>query len=198
MTSRSSDMTDDFYLVRNSRKPDTALWISESDIPLNVTDAVFDGRRLGPQKRPYTAHFKANSGKPLDLLTGAVTVPVVSQHLREVVGKFPDPIEFHPVSVQSPKKPSVSYPYFVMNVLESLDAFDWSRSEYESAGDTGIVPMVTRMVLKPAAIGDRHLFRITAYPTVLIISGKGKEILEANQVTGIRYRPVSEFSSIGG
>lgn len=81
--------------------------------------------------------------------------------------------------------------FVAIQLLEHLDVFDWERSEYKTASYAPeFVSFIDRLVLKTISGGYPPIFRMSAYPALLMVSGEAKNSLEGAGVAGTEFRTV--------
>ena len=186
-------MSTPYYILDAKFSRDT-LSVSESELPVKLTNAVVSGQAVGRVAGRPAVFFSNKLMRPVDLVGGLVHVPIVSPKMRAVVEGLGESLEFTPVKVVCKKDDSIQYDYEILNVLNNLDAFDREKSVYRRVGDLRILPSVDKLVLKESEIGSRSLFRLSAFPGLLICSGEARSALEAAGLTGLSFQLTTDFS----
>jgi hypothetical protein len=113
-----------------------------------------------------------DSGMQLtDSLPNTLLFHVVSERLKGAIEKTKQPAEFHRVSIRNHKKRIAREPYYVMNLLGSLDAMDRAKSDWrESKLVPGEADAILRLHLDTAKIPDGvPLFRLSVDPSVILV-----------------------------
>jgi hypothetical protein len=178
----------------------------------NQTDAAlvkFDGWELitrlmddRPDKVPQRLYFAANlrTIRSLDYPANDQGWPIMSRRMREALtsaGEFPhravpvvmlDHAAGQKFDVAGNPRPGVAlHGFSAMHLTRYVDAFDWQRSEYEPHRRIeGRVLTAHRLVLKDMPLPP--LFRLSALPTMLLVSGAGRDALLAAGVKGLRFK----------
>jgi hypothetical protein len=117
----------------------------------------------------------------------------VSPRLRDVFARLePDHTDFQDVALIVGAKPAATY-HFVQ-ILDNVDAIDWAKSDVDSYPDDRYgITSVRKLVLDVGATLGRNAFRIEGLATDLAVSDAFRAAVEAERMTGIRFKPVGEF-----
>lgn len=121
-----------------------------------------------------------------DFVFNALSWLVVTERVKSIFEKEPITSEVFPLGIRNRKGKPVERPYFLVNVLGTVDCLDLNRSEYErSAFKPEEVHTFERIVLDPARIPpDQTLFRLKECPSVKIIRSDLVARLREAGVTG--------------
>lgn len=181
------------YYVLSPDLDASFLRIAESRLPEQYSDSILFGRPVKPARRAPVLDIEKKTAKPADLVGGLVTVPIVSERMQKAAAALPDPVEYYPVRLVLPKDPKVEYRYFAMNALDNVEAFDREKSEYTAVDYSPVVPHVTRLAIIESKVGGRNIFRLAAYPLLLIVSEAARHAFEAAALVGLQFTPVSDY-----
>lgn len=126
---------------------------------------------------------------PRDLVVNSLQILIASPRLRGMLEREPIPIEWLPITLETPRGRVLPQAYCIANPLSLCDALDPDRSEVE---DLSIVPGcysgLFRMVLRHEAIpDDLRLFRLTTMPSAVVVRDDLKAQLEAAGLTGLQF-----------
>jgi hypothetical protein len=117
-----------------------------------------------------------------------------SDRLREVVERdFPGHAQFLPTSIRyEDGRPFTAVRYWAINWLHEVDCIDWKRSRYSrvegSEYRNGGFWRFDQVVVDPDKVPERiHVFRLKEFEEMLIITERGRRLLEASGVTGCQY-----------
>lgn len=167
--------------------------IAESRLPEQYSDSILFGRPAKPARRPPVLDLEKKTAKPVDLVGGMVTVPIVSERMQAAIAELPDPVEYYPVRLVLPKDPKIEYRYFALNVLNNVDAFDFDKSNYTAVDYSPVVPHVTKLAIVESKIEGRNIFRLTTYPLLLIVSETARQALEAASLVGLQFTAIADY-----
>ena len=129
-----------------------------------------------------------------DMLGG--TYFVVTERMKNVLEMLePQYLEFFAVTVQTTWDKQ-KHPYYLVNVLETVNGIDLEQSDYDAYGDglPGIDSM-KKLVLNSERIGTRQVFMLKDLYREYFISQPVKEALEQAKCTGIECIPSRQFKS---
>ncbi|MCB0429854.1 MAG: hypothetical protein H6585_09755 [Flavobacteriales bacterium] len=133
-----------------------------------------------------------------DWLAGIQFVPLVSEQFRKVVeAHAPGEAEFHPVRIRCEENGKEDTSYSFMNLLNNVRCMDRKKSKlvlFTPGHD--VVSDIKKLVLEEKAIGDRHLFRVAEFPSLILFSEPLKEKLEAAGLSGVEWKEASGYSSV--
>jgi hypothetical protein len=86
----------------------------------------------------------------------------------------------------------------LVNLKHCIDCLDEQQSEimWWTANDgrpdkIGKYRMITKFIVDPMRIGERHMFRLFGWDIAIIVSHVMKVAFEEHQVTGVHFLPVS-------
>jgi len=115
----------------------------------------------------------------------------VSDALKNIIENIesPENIHFIPVTLKDKQ-------YWLLNILNNVEAFDWDNSEYVARDNNPkTLKKVTKLALKGECVGDRNIFRIKEQYMYVLISQTLKNAIEANNLTGIAYDNIFEIKT---
>jgi len=181
-----------YYVL--SPDPDPSLMrIRESRLPERYSDSILFAKSIKPARQPPVLDLEKKTAKPVDLVGGMITVPIVSERMRKVIDALPDPVEFYPVRLVLPKDPNLNYCYFALNVLDYADAFDRENSKYTDVDNSPVVLRVTKLAIVESRVGNRNIFRLTTYPFLLIVSEIARQAFEAASLVGLQFTAIADY-----
>jgi hypothetical protein len=181
-----------YYVLSPDPNP-VYMRIKESRLPKRYSDSILFGKSIKPAGQPPVLYLEKKTAKPVDLVGGMITVPIVSERMRTAIQQLPDPSEFYPVRLVLPKDPKVEYRYFAFNALDNVDAFDRTKSKYTAVDYSPVVPHVTKLAIIESKVGGRHIFRLTTYPLLLIVSQQARQTFEAASLVGLQFTAVADY-----
>src|SRR6185503_6541590 len=170
--------------------------------------------RLGktsPYKLPGRIYFTGNLTKlrVLDYPHNDVGWPLMSSGMRSILvkeGEF-EHLEIPVVMLDDTVPESALFPtdgeynpkyalerFTAVQLLKHLDAFDWDLSEYRRSEHTPtLVTRISKLVLKTVTGGFPPLFRLSACPMLLFVSGEARRALEREHISGVSFRAISDY-----
>ena len=181
------------YYVLSPDPDPSYMRIKESRLPERYSDSILFAKSIKPARQPPVLDLEKKTAKPVDLVGGMITVPIVSERMREVVEALPDAVEFYPVRLVLPKDPKLDYCYFALNVLDYVDAFDRANSKYTDGDDSPVVLRVTKLAIVESRVVGRNIFRLTTYPFLLIVSENARQAFEAASLVGLQYKAIADY-----
>jgi hypothetical protein len=164
-------------------------------MPLGRDDELFDTwrfkeGRLLDIKEPIGLSMKP-AGIPLDF-SHALGIPVVNHRVVALFERLgiEKEVQFIPVEIEGQTEP-----WFVLNALQVIKCIDDTRCEevlYWQPEDNrpelvGEYRSVAGMRIDPEKVGDAHIFRPWGWTVVLIVSGRVKQAMEAEGITGAKF-----------
>jgi hypothetical protein len=155
----------------------------------------FDLGRMLPKPKK-SIRIKVSKGKrpPTDLIQGPYTYIIASERLRALFQEL-EPSNLEAVPVDLVCEARIIAQYHFIQVLNNIDAIDWSKSDLKSYPEDkyGIVE-VRKLVLNPEIIDRRNVFRIEGLAAYLVVSGLFRERAVDAGMTGMRFVPTEEFT----
>ena len=121
---------------------------------------------------------------------------VVSGRLKAAVDKTGVPVEFHRVQIRNHKKRIVRDPYYVMNLLGTIDCMDRVKSDWD---ENSLVPgeagLIRRLVLDLSKIPDNlPILRLSAQPEVVLVQiDLAREIFRKLEYRGMIFKKIELF-----
>jgi len=153
---------------------------------------------------PDPVYFEARveTIREVDYPDNDVRWPIMSERMRAILlGDAPEhrvmPVAFLDDMVPTAERfenrtprPGVAIEGFAaIQILERTDAFDMERSEYTPDPDLpGRVVDLKRLVLKDTPLPP--LFRLSAYPSLLLVSHRARLELDAAGIQGAEFHPL--------
>lgn len=142
---------------------------------------------------PPQASLKNASKPKSDLLYALGGKLVVSEKLKAFLEMLPEQahFEFIPVKFDKPKFPN----YYVLNILNLLDAFDWERSEYvlfDELGPKGnrVIQNIQRMEIDASKTDNRQLLSMRNHEGNTFITAELAQALLENGISGLQLDPL--------
>lgn len=120
---------------------------------------------------------------------GALGVLMISERARkcleDIIGRY---VEFIPVCANGK-------PYYIVNLLNVLDAVDYSKSVFRVL-DTGLVVGLEKYAFSEDRLQGNDMFKILLngriYSTEIFVSDKIKQTIEENGLSGVKFIKVWE------
>lgn len=153
---------------------------------------LFDGISLKDMSAPV-ARLKKVSGLALDFLYARGGKLVVSEHAKAFLQQLEERsfFEFVEVQFKNGKLPS----YYVLNILDLVDAFDWERSEYELFDELGpkgnkVIRNLIKMEIDEHKTNKRRLFSMQNYQGNTFMHVDLADEMIAAGITGLLLDPL--------
>lgn len=172
------------------------VFIEEQEYPDDLLVDVVRGKSL--KNRETSVRFiNRRKSKILTDYLGSELFVTVSPKFMEILKEMePDYLEFYSADVFNTFDQE-THPYWLVNVLETLDVMDREESDYEPYPGGKGIETLDSLVLDHKAIGNRNVFRVFDLESDLFVSEKVKNKIEEAKMTGVIFTPESEFT-LGG
>lgn len=168
------------------------LYISEINFDPEFEPFLFNGSSLKGMQFPK-ATVKNATGKAADFLYSYSGKLIVSEKAKQFLEKSDDAnyFEFIPIEFSNKK----IKPYYLLNILELVDAFDWENSSYELFDELGpkgnkVIRDLIKMQLIESKIKGRKLFSLLNFEGNTIAHIDFVEQMKAEGLTGILIDPL--------
>jgi hypothetical protein len=149
--------------------------------------------------RDVVFDLNPDSGVQLtDSLPNGCLVHVVSERLKAVIEKTKHPAEFHPVKIRNHKKRLAREPYYLMNLLGSLDAMDRQKSDWtESALEPGQANRIRMLELDRGKIPQgTQLFRLSVDPALILVENElARQIYVTMECRGLLFQKLDAYGA---
>jgi len=141
---------------------------------------------------PYTdTGWPIMSAKMRAVLQGLNGCRTRAYPLRMIDDTLDDPSVYFD-SVDDPKH--VITGFSAVQILDRVDSFDWEESVYtRSQYVPGLVSELEKLVVKEPTNGFPPIFRLDAYPSLLMITEETKAAFEDARIEGVEYVRASDF-----
>ncbi|WP_299460869.1 DUF1629 domain-containing protein [uncultured Microscilla sp.] len=148
---------------------------------------------------PPKAFLKNKKGVKADALVGASTFLVISERFKTLFENFQDDIqfiEFIPLRLENLKSNEKSEKYYLLNILNNIECFDWEKSSYTRypkdifPDQQHLIRKVDKLVIDHKPIKERNIFRVAEKPIPIYISQKLKDAIEEADLTGVEFHEV--------
>lgn len=121
-----------------------------------------------------TLKFRSKNAKVTDYIMGIGHFPIVSTRFKDILSSLPDSkyIQFIKCKSNYAKQKEE---FWIMNILELVDCFDWEKSEYiketKYINPNEFWPdAITRVEMIDEKTNGRNIFRVLDFPTYIFIS----------------------------
>lgn len=189
-----------FVLVQDLDLEDAAVL---SDPPAQIRDELFrfyEGVLLkdwfpSPAMFPMDPEYP-RARKLYALQANTLGLLVISKELKATLDEVGcDNLEYLPISITNHRGKLASADYFVVNILQQVDAMDRERSVYKN---NALIPSRVNVLEKLVLLEDRipphlRLFLLTNAPRFPIITETLKKAIEKKKLDGMLFVPVEEF-----
>lgn len=133
-----------------------------------------------------------------DAIPNALLLKVVSEKLKSVLETHCVHCEYYPVQLRNPRGKVVKRPYYVANLLSSIDGLDKKSLFRPSALYPSQATNIDKLVLNAAAHESRlPLFRLAEYPYLWVATKEvALDIRKTHGCDGLRFVPAAKYSSL--
>lgn len=77
--------------------------------------------------------------------------------------------------------------YYLLNLLNNIECFDWEKSEYTTYSNKYIINEVTKLVIDENKLGNRKMFRMKEYKFEIFVVDSLKIEMEKTGFSGISF-----------
>lgn len=151
------------------------------------------GNKIDESTLPEKLHIGIyQDGRPMDYTTnGAYSVPIVSERIKTQLGEVKG-LQFIPVEIVGKE---VELRYFIMVVTSKLDCVNEEFSVFGKFVENdpirpdkaGHYSWFTKLIVDPAKINGKDVFRIEKAAGNVIVSERVKAAMEDINATGIKF-----------
>ncbi|MGL5255860.1 MAG: imm11 family protein [Proteocatella sp.] len=167
-------------------------------VQLSVADPNFDLRDLWTGKYieswPNNIELYYEKGEVLlDFIPNVLSWLIFTDKVVDIIKNLNgNKIQVYPVQISKKGDKVKCYCVNVVNVIESVAAFDWDKSEYISwEDDPEYIKYIRKIVLKGDKIyRNLDIFRLDESKNYIIVSERIKEEFEKEKIVGFRYTPL--------
>lgn len=156
-------------------------------IDQSIIRKSFKGLKLKENPEIELGKFSGNLLNHIDNLFG---IPIVSQKVIDIIKKY-DAKKVDYYNVKFTEK--IKEAYFFINILDNLDCVNYEQSEYILYTPASkVFKSVKKLVLNKDQI-KRHIFRINAIKTTIVISEPLKIALEKLHLKEFALTSIEEY-----
>lgn len=134
-----------------------------------------------------------------NLYGGSATI--ISLKLKQALERVvtSNQVEYLPVSIINHKERVASTDYFILHPLDMCDCIDYDKSgiEWNPIKSDFIVRCAGLVLRKDDIPNDYTLFRLKHWGSVIILRGDIAEMLQQENMTGLRFPDVEGYTGIG-
>jgi hypothetical protein len=161
-----------------------------------INDDIVKGKSISLDKTPKI-FFKPPDGQKTDLVRGAVSFPVISKRLMDIIKSSGDTnVEFHSTQMLAYGTDEIELDktYSILNILHRVDCFDMEKSVYETDPEyPSVITKVKKIVLDSKKIEGRKIFRIKQKPSLIIIDKDLASKIEEAKLSGLELKNLSDL-----
>ncbi len=167
-------------------------YISNLHFDDNFKDKLYSGVSLKKMKAPV-ALLKNINGKKLDFLYTLGGKLVISEKVKLFLESTNDSLYFEFINVNFEN--ARMKPYFLLNILELVNAFDWDESDYELFEELGpkgnkVIRKLIKMEINESKTNNRKLFNMLNFEGNTIIHDDLLAQMIDKSITGMITDPL--------
>ncbi len=163
-----------------------------NDYNLNGFDLRLFWRGIYVEKWPDDLEFYYEKGNTiLDFVPNVLSWLMFTDKAVEVFKKLEIMnMQYFPIIIKKVGKKEHSYSLNVINVLDSVEALDWEKSDYVSwEDDPKYIKFIRKVVLnKNASKSNLDIFRLQESKNYIIISERIRKAIENEGLTGFGFK----------
>lgn len=177
-----------FHILRAPRNEESA-HIDQDLEDLEKPWLLGQGVRVGadfPSGSPWPLSRTWKGVRLNDFVSNKFGRLVVSERVRKILEAEPIEIEWLPIRLFDQKKREIQAPYFVANLVGTVECIDVERSEFSrSSAFPDSIFILRRLILDRARVPENTpLFRLNQMPQTLIVRADLVEKFQTAGVTG--------------
>jgi len=181
----------EYFCISNS--DDNRFCFIDQDPPFEKWWRVTKGLRMD-SRYPLDTQFSMSKKKHgivvSDYICNSLLMCMVSSRLKSIFENEAEAeIEFLPFTLINHKERIVATDCYLANIIGTMDCIDMEKTDArKSLSEPGTFMYIFRLYLDQKQIDkNRKLFRLKQEPSVIIIRDDLRNILEDNNITGIKY-----------
>lgn len=133
-----------------------------------------------------TIKFRNKKAKITDYIMGIGRFPIVSTRFKDLLSSLPDSEYIQFIKCKSNYFKQTEE-FWMMNILELVDCFDWEKSEYvkrtKYSNPNEFWPDdVTKVEIIDEKTNGRNIFRVLDFPTYIFISKQLEGLILENKI----------------
>lgn len=133
-----------------------------------------------------TIKFRNKKAKITDYIMGIGRFPIVSTRFKDLLSSLPDSEYIQFIKCKSNYFKQTEE-FWMMNILELVDCFDWEKSEYTKrtkySNPNEFWPDdVTKVEMIDEKTNGRNIFRVLDFPTYIFISKQLEALILENKI----------------
>ncbi|UUC47165.1 imm11 family protein [Flavobacterium cerinum] len=133
-----------------------------------------------------TIKFRNKKAKITDYIMGIGRFPIVSTRFKDLLSSLPDSEYIQFIKCKSNYFKQTEE-FWIMNILELVDCFDWEKSEYvkrtKYSNPNEFWPDdVTKVEMIDEKTNGRNIFRVLDFPTYIFISKQLEGLILENKI----------------
>ncbi len=191
-----------FYkLWPDDTNKNSAICIKKKVKPFN-RHRLNSGHHIGNDEWPHNATFYMSDGLLDDYLIGGMSYFPMSDRLKGAIESLVgDGAQFLPVQIKQGADNPTQKQYWIMNVLQVVDALDWKRTKWVNPQkvltDPHPVLNIAIPVLEAASLQGISVFNLKIKddisPQVYVSERVMKSIRNRGVDVGLKLRPISAY-----
>lgn len=188
------------YYMMTAFNSGDEMHIMDGSFPSYIKDHILDGIPLLEHANGIEVKVKNKDSNPTDYPTRAISLPIISNHLKELLAsESRGHVEFLSLSLKNIKRAKESY--WGLNILNNLKCFDWNSSKYVRYPES-IVSLADRpreiieLKLKDSAIMGINIFRMYEAPAYIFVKAELKVAMEKANLTGIKFKSLDQYGQL--
>jgi len=154
-----------------------------------------DGDPLDLEPSSLQFFYKKRTAKKPDLLSGIHSFPIISERFKDLlVNQAVSDLEFHAIRLICEASGEIDQGYFFLNILNNRSCFDRQGSKYNVPDyDPNEIAEVSHLAIHEAPLAGRDLVRMAEIPSLILVSTRLKDLIEAHRLTGIICEPLDSY-----
>lgn len=155
-----------------------------------------EGKFVEDWNENITFHYNPKEGDRFtDYLANDLGWFIVSEKLKDAIGKLNvNGIQYLPVKIVDLKSRAYPNEYYVVNVIEVVDAINLKESVYDVFDFEGEkMYSVIKYAVTKSKINNKDLFKLKGHEIPMFISEKLKNAIEERNITGCSFLEIKSI-----
>ncbi|NQY30686.1 MAG: hypothetical protein HRT69_14605 [Flavobacteriaceae bacterium] len=180
-----------YYTINLDANNSTA-FIEEIQSNMSKVGKEFSkGEKIKFKEPFFEAIYTTESEGFADVLS--VSPLIVNEKTKNIIEATGVSMEFFDILLKGKKSKVKKTGYFIINILNNINAIDYEKSKIEFYPETDIINSMSKLILNNT-VSSNEIFSVEKIKRETFISSNIKELLKGT--TGLTFKDSTEFSKI--
>jgi hypothetical protein len=175
-----------FYVLNNEWDNCYLIDYEMDEIWFNNDYSLIEGNPV-KNNMPKIKFYLKDSNKITDILANEWGYLILNNKVKEILIELEkDNIQIIDIDIIDKKNTKMKYQYYLINILNRIEAVDFNKSKLEIDG-YGFINRIFSLQIDEKKVKNVNIFRLNEYPSFLIVNDKIKKSFEKSNISGIKY-----------